>query len=43
MENQEGVLTNLIISQFLSALENQTGFLINAKTKVCLTNDQILK
>ena len=42
-ENQGGVLTNLISSQLLSALDYQNWFLINAKTILCLIKDQILK
>ena len=41
-KNQGGVLTNLIISQLLSAIKYKTWIQINAKTKGCLTNDQIL-
>ena len=43
MEKSRGVLTNLVISQLLSALEYQTWFKINAETIVCLTNEQMLK
>ena len=38
-----GILTNLIISQLLSALEYQNWFKTSAQTIVCLINCQSLK